>query len=57
MGMSKATDAAVEAVRELLYEKCKSMRPKDYMEVMESISSDLEGNMDALREENEGMFD
>jgi hypothetical protein len=43
----------VEAVRDTLHEQCKDMRPVEYKEVLEELLTDIEGNLEALKEENE----
>lgn len=50
-------DDALNAVRDVLHDKCKDMSPTDYKQVLEGLSSDLEGNLDALRDENPELFD
>jgi hypothetical protein len=50
---SSSTRDAVEAVRDTLHEQCKDMRPVEYKEVLEELLTDIEGNLEALKEENE----
>jgi len=49
--MSDEQTAAVQAVRDTLHYHCKDMPPDEYREVLEEISADIEGNLDALNEE------
>ena len=50
---SSSTRDAVEAVRDTLHEQCKDMRLVEYKEVLEELLTDIEGNLEALKEENE----
>lgn len=51
-GMNQQVKDAIEAVRETLNSRCSGMEPEDYKEVLENISADCDGNLDALMEEN-----
>ena len=43
---------AVNAVRDLLGTLTGKMSPADYKQVCEEISADMDGNIDALKDEN-----
>jgi len=51
--MSHEQAKVVEAFRKLLHHHCKDMPPDEYREVLEEISADIEGHLDALKEEAE----
>jgi hypothetical protein len=55
--MAGKIDKAVNAVRDALHAACKDMPPSEYKQVLEELSSDLTGNLDALRDENPYLFD
>lgn len=42
---------AVNVMRDRLHDLCKDMSPKQYYEVLQELRADMEGNMDALKEE------
>jgi len=46
-------EAAVEAVRETLHQRCKDMSPADFREVLETVQADIEAHLEALAEESE----
>jgi hypothetical protein len=48
---------AVEAVRETLHHECKDMSPKDYLAVLEELAADIDGNIDAVKDENPELVD
>ena len=54
--MSNVTNI-VNAMRDHLHNLCKGLPPKEYYAVLQELSADLDANIDALKEENEGVFD
>lgn len=49
--MNTKQQAALNAVRDCLHQHCQSMPAAEYKEVLEEVMTDLEGNLEALREE------
>jgi hypothetical protein len=55
--MSKTTEKAITAVRDALHEACKDLAPADYKQVLEALEGDIDGNLDALKDENPDLCD
>ena len=49
-------DAAVKAIRDVMFLKCRDLGPERYMQVLEEIGADVDGGIDALKEENPELF-
>jgi hypothetical protein len=48
---------AIDAVRDALHNACETMSPFEYKRVLEELSGDLDGNLEALRDENPELWE
>lgn len=46
-------NAAIEAIRDKMHDECKALKPAQFKEVLEEISADIDGHLEALKEEGE----
>ena len=51
--MNKKLSERVDQVREALDEAGRDLSPEDWKELLEEIAADIEGHLDAIREEAE----
>ena len=54
--MKPEVQKAIRAIQDTLHEQCKDLGPEDYMQVLDFIGADIDGSIDALREENPELF-
>lgn len=56
MNARAVVEAAITAIRSTMSRQCSDLSAEEYMQVLEEIGADVEGAIDALKEENPGMF-
>jgi hypothetical protein len=46
---------AIDRIRDVLHEQTKDMKPEEYKELLEELAADIDGNLEALLDENPGL--